>query len=82
MDYCSVERMAAPSDIPHSPPHSPEVDLLSELQRSVVTGKLDVATALWQAASSGAAVTLELVLQLPDGKKMWCMCKVLIFTTE
>ena len=42
-------------------------DLLSELERSVVTGKLDTGTALWQAASSGSVETLELVLQLPEG---------------
>ena len=51
---------------PRSP--VPDVDLLSALQMKIASGKLDIGTALWQAASTGSTETLELVLQLPDGE--------------
>lgn len=57
--------MAAPCESPRSPVQ--DVDLISALQRRIVTGKLDIGTALWQAASSGSTETLELVLKLPNG---------------
>lgn len=59
--------MAAQNGNPISPPATGNKNLLSVLQGQILSGKLDVGTALWQAASSGSVETLDLVLMLPNG---------------
>ncbi len=54
------------AESPRSP--VPDSDLLFALQKRIASGKLDIGTALWQVASSGSTETLELVLQLPNGR--------------
>lgn len=61
------------ASIPISPSVSADKDreVLAVLQARISTGKLDVGTALWQAASLGSAETLDLVLKLPNGNYYW-----------
>ena len=42
-------------------------DLVKVLEEKIVKDNFDVGHYLWQAANAGAAETLELVLQLPNG---------------
>ena len=51
-----------------SPPPFGGREVIAALEGKVRAGQLDIGTALWQAASLGSAETLELVLQVPDGK--------------
>lgn len=44
---------------------------LEALEAMIRSGQLDVAAALWKAASSGSVETLELVLQLPNGNNCY-----------
>lgn len=67
MAFPSYDLGSDPEDPP--PAGGVQRDPLSALKEKIIREQIDLGQYLWQAASSGATRTLELVLQLPNG--MW-----------